>query len=86
MLIIFEIEDRWSHMLLQILKKIKETSLLAYSIVTYCSSIFEGKATYNIILPNPPLKKEGLSLPFSKGDLEGLYKKICKYHLFLRGF
>jgi len=39
-------------------------------------SIFEGKATYNIILPNPPLKKEGLSLPFLKGDLEGLYKKI----------
>jgi len=38
-------------------------------------SIFEGKATYNIILPNPPLKKESLSLPFSKGDLEGLYKK-----------
>jgi len=38
-------------------------------------SIFEGKAIYNIILPNPPLKKEGLSLTFSKGNLEGLYKK-----------
>jgi len=39
-------------------------------------SIFEGKATYNIILPDPPLGKEGLSLPFSKGDLEGFYKII----------